>query len=159
LVELLAVVLIILVLAGIVLKLARYSQTRSLVMRARAEMAELCTALEEYKHDNGDYPRTDQGGSNPSDTIIYTALCAGSKVYYPPKPNQVQAVYGSASKVLVDPWGLRYRFQFSGTGYGGPSYWLETAGPDKQWGTSDDIAVNSSRWYGTPQNRQGSYQR
>lgn len=63
LVELLAVMAIILVLAGLILSVAAHANYKGSLARAKAEVASLSSSIENYKVDNGAYPRnsdTDQ---------------------------------------------------------------------------------------------------
>src|SRR6059058_3647871 len=58
LIELILVVGIIIVLAGLVLSTAGYARKKGARARAETEMAALTAACENYKADNGVYPRT-----------------------------------------------------------------------------------------------------
>jgi len=58
LVELLVVISIITILAGLTLSTVGYANKKAAMDRARAEIAGLEVALESYKIDNGDYPRS-----------------------------------------------------------------------------------------------------
>jgi prepilin-type N-terminal cleavage/methylation domain-containing protein len=57
LIELLVVMAIIIVLAGLILATANYVQKKGYRSRAEAEIAAISAALENYKADNGVYPR------------------------------------------------------------------------------------------------------
>jgi len=57
-IELLIVILIILILAGLVLSVSNYVQEKGKRARAEAEIAAMSAALESYKADNGIYPST-----------------------------------------------------------------------------------------------------
>src|SRR5256886_16471088 len=57
LIELLIVMAIILVLAGLILATSNYVQKKGYRSRAEAEIAAISAALENYKADNGVYPR------------------------------------------------------------------------------------------------------
>ena len=56
-VELLVVIMIILILAGLILSISSYVQNKGARARAETEIAAMSTALESYKADNGIYPR------------------------------------------------------------------------------------------------------
>jgi len=58
LVELLVVITIITILAGLTLSTVEYANKKAAMDRARTEIAGLEVALESYKIDNGDYPRS-----------------------------------------------------------------------------------------------------
>ena len=57
LIELLVVIAIIIILGGLVLSTGGYVQKKGLRFRAEAEIAAISAALENYKADNGIYPR------------------------------------------------------------------------------------------------------
>jgi len=60
LVELLTVMVIILILAGLVMGTVGYTQKKAARSRAEAELNAMASACESYKADNGDYPRSAQ---------------------------------------------------------------------------------------------------
>ena len=90
LIELLAVVVIILILTGLVIRVAGYTQYRMAVSTTKAQLANIQAALEMYKADWGYYPRTgsvrlstsgmQQGSNNwallsalyPLNSVVYT---------------------------------------------------------------------------------------
>src|SRR5437899_3982755 len=61
--ELLVVITIIIVLAGLILATVGYVQKKGARSRAEAEIAAMSAALESYKADNGIYPRTSASDS------------------------------------------------------------------------------------------------
>ena len=69
-VELLIVMAIIVILAGLILATSSYVQKKGARSRAEAEIAAMSAALENYKADNGIYPRGNANGgtTSPSDT-------------------------------------------------------------------------------------------
>ncbi|MBA3727418.1 MAG: prepilin-type N-terminal cleavage/methylation domain-containing protein [Armatimonadetes bacterium] len=85
-VELLVVMAIILVLAGLVLATSSYVHNKGARARAEAEIAALSAALENYKADNGVYPR---GNANLSNSTPYDTdkLNAGSDINSDPGLN------------------------------------------------------------------------
>src|SRR5256885_16696579 len=71
-IELLVVIMIILILAGLILSISNYVQTKGARARAETEIAAISAALESYKADNGIYPAhssTSNGGH-----ALYQAL-------------------------------------------------------------------------------------
>src|SRR5437763_16930030 len=83
LIELLIVMAIIIVLAGLILATANYVQKKGYRSRAEAEIAAISAALENYKADNGVYPSTADTNAlkpntmgNPSDTKYTSASLA-----------------------------------------------------------------------------------
>ncbi|MEI6561314.1 MAG: type II secretion system protein GspG [Verrucomicrobiota bacterium] len=116
LVEILVVISIITVLAGLAVSAMSGAQNSAARNRARAEISALSLAIESYKTDNGDYPRdtntTDaldatqatsggalisNGAYMPSSVTLYSALSGDSsllgtataKVYFPFRPNML----------------------------------------------------------------------
>src|SRR5207302_5603263 len=67
-IELLLVIAIILILAGLILSISSYVQNKGARVRAETEIAAMSAALESYKADNGIYPR---GNANLSSTTPY----------------------------------------------------------------------------------------
>jgi type II secretory pathway pseudopilin PulG len=74
LVELIVVLTIIFVLTGLVFTAAGFIQKKGARGRAESEMAALTAAIENYKSDNGDYPRDPGTGTPPKSTT--DGLCA-----------------------------------------------------------------------------------
>src|SRR5207302_1315675 len=60
-IELLVVIIIIFILAGLVLSISSYVQNKGARARAETEIAAMSAALESYKADNGIYPRDNPG--------------------------------------------------------------------------------------------------
>src|SRR5205807_4071811 len=88
--ELLVVMTIIIVLAGLILSTAGYVQKKGARSRAEAEIAAISAALESYKADNGIYPRDNPGNK-------YTdALDARVHVHADPKCPDAQYFPASA---------------------------------------------------------------
>ncbi len=77
-VELLIVMAIILVLAGLILATSNYVQKKGYRSRAEAEIAAISAALENYKADNGVYPRGKSVATPPSGTPSYSVATAGT---------------------------------------------------------------------------------
>jgi prepilin-type N-terminal cleavage/methylation domain-containing protein len=72
LLEMLVVLAIIVILAGLVLSVGSYVQKKSALARASGEIAALSNACESYKSDNGNYPRdvpATAGGASVTDDI------------------------------------------------------------------------------------------
>jgi prepilin-type N-terminal cleavage/methylation domain-containing protein len=85
-IELMVVITIISILAGLVLSTAGYVQRKGAASRATGEIAAMAAALENYKADNGDYPGNSNSNNN---TPLLLALMPtnGGKVYYEFKTN------------------------------------------------------------------------
>jgi len=130
LVELLIVMVIILILAGLVLATSSYVQTKGKRSRAEAEIAALSAALENYKADNGVYPR--DGVTDSLDVTtpalsdydapslkLYEYLsgdadhnrAAETRTYFPFKPNQLSPTdQTQAVTAIRDPFGNPYAY-------------------------------------------------
>jgi general secretion pathway protein G len=79
------------------------------------------SALDQYKVDNGSYPRGLENLVQQAD-----------------EATNWQGPYFESPKLPVDPWGNNYIYQFPGT-HGTNFYDLVSAGPDGKVGTKDDI--------------------
>src|SRR3954453_23526584 len=81
--ELLVVITIIIILAGLTIATMNYVQTKARRSRAEAEIAAISAALENYKADNGVYPRDDD-----TDTLdARSGLNAGTELNPDPTKN------------------------------------------------------------------------
>jgi prepilin-type N-terminal cleavage/methylation domain-containing protein len=159
LVELLTVLIIIAILAGLVVGAGKYALTKAGASRAQGEIAAMELALEHYKNDNGHYPATVLNGkrSSPSppgiptsieiynSTNLYSAL---SGKYFTFKPNQTRVDQASGATYVVDPFGNPYNYYCPPAGAVSPQPWTNTAsfdlwsyGPNgiNDEGTNDDI--------------------
>lgn len=132
LVELLTVIAIILVLAGLLLNVAGNANYKSSFARAQSEVKAMETACESYKADNGIYPRnTDTDGLNaqpnagsppPAPTSYTTSgkyfyqclsgFTTGTKRYMEFKPGQLSTASATATAdtYVIDPFGLCYGY-------------------------------------------------
>ena len=135
-VELLIVIAIILVLAGLILATSGYVQTKGKRSRAEAEIAAISAALENYKADNGIYPiDTANGTTNTLDArtmfnptaaqyaaasvFLYKELSGdptGNRVptgksYFSFKPNMLLPKdQAQAVIAIADPFGYSYGY-------------------------------------------------
>ena len=134
--ELLVVISIIVVLAGLVLATSGYVQTKSKRSRAEGEIAALSAALENYRADNGIYPTDTSNGTtnlldartmfNPT-TVQYAAASVflykelsgdpignrvpTSKSYLSFKPNMLLPKDQAQTVVAIaDPFGFSYGY-------------------------------------------------
>ncbi len=142
-IELLVVISIILVLAGLVLATSSYVHNKGARSRTEAEIAALSAALENYKSDNGVYPidatvnaqtSLDPANYKAPSLNLYKALSgdadadanrtAEAKSYMAFKPNQLAPTDQSQAVTFIkDPFGNSYGYSTagqagtSGTGY------------------------------------------
>jgi type II secretion system protein G len=112
LIELLVVIAIIAILAGLTLSTLGYVNRKGAESRAKAEVAALSAAIDNYKLDFGIYPS--------NQTVLYSELVGASnatvnrsKVYFEPTPN----IIGTNSGVVgfTDPWGTAYNYSTNST--------------------------------------------
>jgi general secretion pathway protein G len=123
LVELMLVLVILGILAGLVLpKFAGRSQ-QARITAAMTQIATFNTALGAYEVDTGSYPREQDG---------LRAL-----VVQPPDVTGWRGPY-LESDVPLDPWGHPYVYAYPGK-LNPSGYDIISAGPDGQLGTADDI--------------------
>jgi type II secretory pathway pseudopilin PulG len=129
-IELLIVMAIIIVLAGLILATAGYVQNKGKRSRAEAEIAAMSAALENYKADNGVYPsdivtngfdvsNTNIGDYQAPSLKLYEYLSGDTdhnrapeaKSYFPFKPNQLSPVDQAADVTSIrDPFGNPYGY-------------------------------------------------
>lgn len=137
LIELLVVIAIIIILAGLILSTVGYVQKKGARSRAEAEIAAISAALENYKADNGIYPRdttnntTDnldaRTAGNPAtyqtaSLFLYDSLfgsassgsrtaASGAKSYFVFKPNMLSPTDQTLNVQYVrDPFGNSYGY-------------------------------------------------
>lgn len=131
LVELLGVITIIGILAGLTLGAAGAVRRHGATSQAKAEIAALQAACERFFADNNAYPNNTS--VNPSSSFSPTAytsagqtlfaalfganqygLPPSSKRYFEPKPSMVSST-NTANPYFVDPWGYAYGYNSDGT--------------------------------------------
>ena len=148
LIELLAVITIIGILAGLTLGAAGAVRRHGANSTAKAEVAALQAACDRYYADNTTYPI---GTASPATvtvpaggTVLFTNLLGSatltavptSKRYFEPKPAMVFT--NSSPNYFIDPWGYAYGYNSDGTN--APLIWSTagqtTAGGTNKWITS-----------------------
>jgi type II secretory pathway pseudopilin PulG len=72
LIELIVVIAIIIILAGLILSTVGYVQKKGALSRAETEIAAMSAACESYKADNGIYPRGQSTSAPPTGIPLYT---------------------------------------------------------------------------------------
>jgi type II secretory pathway pseudopilin PulG len=134
LLELLIVMTIIIVLAGLTFATMGYVQGKARRSRAEAEIAAISAALENYKADNGAYPRSsDTDGLDPTQATnpssyssanlkLYEFLSGDltydrkpeEKSYFAFKPNQLAPTDQTKNvTAIIDPFGSPYGYSTS----------------------------------------------
>jgi type II secretory pathway pseudopilin PulG len=129
-IELLIVMTIIIVLAGLIVATTGYVQKKGHRSRTEAEIAAISAALENYRADNGTYPRdsvTDNFDVSTTNVSEYDAASltlyeylsgdmthdriAETKTYFPFKPNQLNPADQTQPVTGVrDPFGNSYGY-------------------------------------------------
>ena len=141
--ELLIVMTIILILAGIVLGSMRYAKNKQNNNLAEIQIKLLENAIQEYHSDNGDYPGDeDAGGSTGTgeSNMLFRALYYdgfqaddNSMIYLSeldPRHDTHRWLDGTgASTTIIDPWQAEYRYR-RGADALNPDYDLWSVGPD-----------------------------
>ena len=149
LIELLAVITIIGILAGLTLGAAGAVRRHGANSTAKAEVAALQAACDRYYEDNNAYPI---GSDNPTTftapigaTVLFSNLVGSSKLttaptskrYFEPKPAMVYT-NGTTPNYFKDPWDKAYGYNSDGTS--APLIWSTagqtTAGGTNKWITS-----------------------
>lgn len=126
LIEVMLVVVIIGILAAIAAPMFAGRSQQARVAAARQEITGgLGLALDLYEQDTGAYPSTEQG------LAALLSAPAGLTAWNGP--------YLKKLEIPVDPWGTAYRYQYPGTA-SASLYDLVSAGPDRQFGTQDDVS-------------------
>jgi general secretion pathway protein G len=124
--ELMVVIFIIGLLATVVLINVLPSQDRAMVTKAKADIATLETALEQYRLDNLSYPQSGDG--------------LGALSTPPPSLAQPERYRrgGYIKRLPEDPWGRPYNYQVPGPN--GAAFDIYSLGADGAPGGTDDNA-------------------
>lgn len=137
LIELLAVITLVGVLSAMALGMGRHAVIFSQTARAKAELAAIAAALESYKQQFGDYPRTDRpdellqalvGKRGPTGSTVSGRLLLELAHF---QTADAADPLVSTSAELVDPWKQTYAYAYrSDAGWTNPDYVLFSSGPD-----------------------------
>ena len=151
LIELMAVITIIVILAGIVVGGMGFANERSAKSKAKVQIEMISKALEEYKLDNGTYPATANSADGlGTSKLLFDALYfkgasdnTGATKIYIGELNPLASKQGwttapaSASTKIMDPWGGEYRYRTATSATGtanastqNPDFDLWSAGKD-----------------------------
>ncbi len=96
LIELMIVIVILGILAGIVVPRLMNEPDKARVVKAKMQIQNLAVAVKKFKMDNGFYPSTEQG----LEALVTKPTVGRIPQHYPPR--------GYISKVPKDPWGNAY---------------------------------------------------
>ena len=156
LIELMAVITIIVILAGLVVGGLGFVSERQAKEKARVQIALLSKGLEDYKLENGSYPPTGNSGNNSSILFKYLYWDSNAnnvgvpadtdqRIYLPeldPASSKQGWTTGTAgaATIISDPWGNEYRYR-SAKDTAGKANSL-TQNPDFDlWSTGKDSAT------------------
>ena len=138
LLEMLVVIGIITVLAGLVIGGGSRAVEAGRIARARTELAVLSSALEEYRRACGDYPQTDDaarllqsliGKRGPTNSLI-TGRCLLEISRF--TIGQSRDPFSDSTAIFIDPWDEPYRYAYkSELPWSNPSYVLYSSGADR----------------------------
>jgi prepilin-type N-terminal cleavage/methylation domain-containing protein len=168
LIELMVVITIIIILAGLVVGGMEYANQRSASEKAKTQIALLSKGIEEYKLDMGGYPATGNitgslttsAGSSTSaiifNALYFAPLSANQRIYLPeldPATSKQGWTTGTASAttIITDPWGNQYcyRSAISATGATNsatvnPDFDLWSMGKDSKTDATSGASVTTS---------------
>lgn len=124
LVEVLLVMVILVIIAGLSIRSYGGAQRKALVNAAKAQVQELSSLVENYNTDCRQYPSSLDGlVQAPADLA---------------DPTRWGGPYLQKPAIPLDPWDQPYEYAYPSThGLDGPD--ISSAGPDRQSGTDDDI--------------------
>ena len=127
LIELLAVITIIAVLAGIVIGVSNLASTKAARGKCKSQMQQIELALEQYKDEYGYFPQTDGNTEKLKGGYLKDE-----------KPSNFDGYDGDDNSKISDPFGKAYRYRCPGD-ENPKSYDLWSNGPDGRNGSDDDI--------------------
>jgi general secretion pathway protein G len=172
LIELMVVIAVILILAGLVLSISGYAMDKGKRSRAETEIAAMSAAMESYKADNGIYPYTnatntlntgqyDASSTNYKNASLdlYKAISgdsdangiADTKSYFIFKPQMLGHVPPTSTNVayIRDPWGNSYGYSTSKNPISNPSNYSTATGNNPTfdlWSTTNDTTGATVKW-------------
>jgi prepilin-type N-terminal cleavage/methylation domain-containing protein len=182
LIELLIVIAVIVVLAGLILTMIGYVQKKEARARAETEIAAISAACESYKADNGIYPANpdtntlDARTKLDSSATVYSAASlflyeqlAGvtsasrsaipsGKIYFTFKANMLLPAPPSTAAITAirDPFGNSYGYSTAGNPQANPTPASSPVGYNPTfdlWSTSDPTPTPTASPTPTPQDR------
>jgi type II secretion system protein G len=170
LIEMMVVITIIIILAGLVVGGMEYANQRSASEKAKTQIALLSKGIEEYKLDMGAYPGTDDNTAVAGDVSeqLYDALFKDGYDYTSPSTpptnwtkamkiylNELDpratkqgwvttttAATPAASLKILDPWGNNYRYR-KGSNAQNPDFDLWSMGKDGKSNAANPIMTDS----------------
>ena len=158
LIELLTVIGIIVILAGIIIPIAYRAEKRGLIHKARADISKIELAVESYKTDMGYDPVTNDmdriitwlTGVNLNGSLLTVTYGTvynvrdGELMWRGPYVD-VYAIDRDTSGRVIDPWGVHYSFNALNPVHNTATYDIYSAGPDRDGSTTADNITNWGR--------------
>jgi general secretion pathway protein G len=163
LIELMAVITIIVILAGLVVTGMGFVNERQAKEKARIQIGLLENVIEDYKLDNGVYPPGNSADGTGGSTELFNALyyegfsdtSGATTIYLPeldPEMNKQGWTSGSPSATvkIIDPWGNEYRYRSGKSSSGevndsaqNPDFDLWSVGKDGKTSSEISSKVNN----------------
>ncbi len=143
LVELIVVIGIISILAGLLMVGVSAARIRAARAKTTALLKELELLAGQYETLHGDYPSDAGGGGADGSESLYEALTSAKKgVQHEFAPEKIADTDGDGKMEIVDHWGNPVGY-YHHRSYGGPpretTFRLVSAGPDGEEDTTDDV--------------------
>lgn len=130
LVELLVVMGVLALLAGITLGVAHGIRGHRKEQQARSELAALTVALESYRAEYGDYPLATGPGGSAENARILAASLGPAGGGGPGFLDRDRFAWDRPGEILLDPWGQPYTYQYDPGWTGRFGFLLYSRGPD-----------------------------
>lgn len=151
LLEMLLVMSVVAALGALIINAGSGAQQAAQRRKAVAEIHAMETAVEQYKHDNGQPPQinTTQGSpfsdANPNSAAYNTAsqllfealVPVNGKAYLPNRINNP----ATTGEMILDPWGKPYGYNSSTNLVSNPRYPSVSI-----WSTAGDVAGRTNKW-------------
>lgn len=151
LLEMLLVMSVIVTLGALVINASSGAQQLAHRKKAEAEIRAMETAVEQYRHDNGqvpqansteqspyDNPRASSASYNTASELLFEALVpVDGKAYLPDRVNDPN----STTERILDPWGKPYGYNSATNLAANPRY------PGVSiWSTAGDTSGRTNKW-------------
>lgn len=136
LMELLVVVSIMIILAGLTMGVLSYVNQKQAVEKAKVQLGLLELALEDYYSENGEYPRGRNREGRSMTRYIVQELFPNStkkKIYLVELDDKNDTQNWREGDTIVDPWGTEYRYRANAGNSvyaANPGFDIWSCGPD-----------------------------
>jgi general secretion pathway protein G len=141
LVEMIVVMAIISILAGLLLAGVSAARARGGITKTKALITELSLLVSQYESNTGDYPQG-AGGAESAEALCEALTSAKGGVQHEFAPDALRDTDGDGRPEIVDYWQRPFSY-YHHRSYAGPpretTYRLVSAGPDGEEGTDDDV--------------------